>query len=454
MTASLKRKVAVLAAAAGLSACTLYHAEPLPDHPDLVTGLDGLRISSADMPLPELLARQVDPAKPLDMDEVAMIAVARNPDLRTSRAKAHVTRAQAFDAGLLPNPQFNADYGVLASGPGTVASYTLGLMQDIMPFVTLSSRKDAAAAQVRGADLDLLWQEWQVVGQARLLTVRAVEYAKQRDLLDANRRLFRQRYEATEQAVRRGDQTLATLVSDLAALTGVETQLHDLDTLILGNRQDLNALLGLEPGARLALSPDAVLDDPDPARVRAELPELVKRRPDLLALRAGYEAQEETVYQAVLNQFPPFSLGGNRASDTSNVKTNTASLSIALPIFNRNQGVIGIEKANRETLKQDYQSRLDAAYAGVGQALEAIAQLREQYDSCAESLKALGEASRLSEQAFKSGGLDERTYADLAGALLARQIEALKLEQSLLEQKIALRILVGSDVPEKKEDQP
>jgi len=448
------RLAASLAALTALSACSLYHADPLPDRPDLLGSLDGLTIASADMPLPELRARAVDPAQPLDMDEVAMIAVARNPDLRAARAKAHVTRAQAFDAGLLPNPQFSADYGALASGPGTVPSYTLGLMQDIMPFVTLSSRKDAARAQVRGADLDLLWQEWQVVGQARLLTVRAVEYDKQRQVLDANRRLFRERYEATGQALRRGDQTMANLVSDLAALTGVETQLHDLDTLILGNRQDLNALLGLEPEARLALSPTVALDDPDPAMVRAELDGLVKRRPDLLALRAGYEAQEEAVYQAVLNQFPPLSLGGNRSSDTSNIKTNTASLSIALPIFNQNQGVIAVEKANRETLKQDYQSRLDTAYAGVGQALEAIAQLREQYESCKESLTALGEASSLSEQAFKSGGLDERTYADLAGARLARQIEALKLEQSLLEQKIALRILVGSEVPEMKEEQP
>lgn len=440
--------------AGGLSACTFYQAAPLPDRADLARGLDGVTLSPADMPLAELRAKEVDPAKPLDMDSVAMIAVARNPDLRVARARVQVTHAEAFNAGLLPNPQFSADRGSVVSGPGTVASYTLGLVQDIMPFVTLSSRRDAGAALTRGADLDLLWQEWQVVAQARLLTVRAVEYARQRAVLDANRRLFRERYDATNAALRCGDQTLANLVSDLAALTALETQLHDLDQLILGNRQDLNALLGLEPEARLDLAPNVGLDDPDPAQVRARLPDLVKRRPDLLALRAGYEAQEEVVYQSVLNQFPPLSLGASRASDTSKVKTNTQSLSISLPIFNRNQGVIAVESANRETLKQDYQARLDTAYAGVGQALEAISQLREQYDSTAESLVALDEASRLSEQAFKSGGLDERSYADLAGAVLARRLEALKLELALLEQKIALRILVGSDVPQKKEDQP
>ena len=447
---------ALLAAISSLPGCALYHPEPLATGPDLAAGLDGIAVDPAAMPLAELRTHKVDLSGPLDMDSVAILAVARNPDLRTARAHAHVTHAEAFNNGLLPNPTFSADYGVVSSGPGTVAAYTLALMQDIMPFVTLSSRRDAGRALVRGAELDLLWQEWQVVAQARLLTVRAASFEKQRQVLEANRSLFRERSQATRAAMARGDETLVNVVSDLAALTSIETQLHDLDQQILSNQFDLDALLGLEPGTRLSLSDHVDLADPDADKVRASLSDLVSRRPDLLALKAGYEAQEEAVYQAVLNQFPPLSLGGNRASDTTNVKSWTASASIGLPIFNHNEGAIAVEKANRETLKADYQARLDSAYAGVGQALSQIALLRAQYESCADSLTVLDGAGRQSDAAFRSGGLDERSFADLKGAELARRLETARIEQALLEQKIALLTLVGSAIPDmsEKEGQP
>lgn len=433
---------------AGLSGCAGYHPEPLPEHPDLQRGLEGLVVSSADMPLVELRGHVVDAGRPLDMDAVAMIAIARNPDLRTARARSHVTQAEAFNNGLLPNPTFSMDYGQVTSGPGTVAAYTLGLMQDIMPFVTSSSRHAAGRAAVRGAELDLFWQEWQVVAQARLLTVRAVSLARQRTLLTTNRTLFRERSSATRAAMARGDETLVAVVSDLAALTAIETQLHDIDLQFQTNLFDLDALLGLEPGTELALSDQIELPDPDAAQIRASEGQLVSRRPDLLALQAGYAAQEEAVYQAVLNQFPPISLGGNRASDTTNVKSWTASASISLPIFNHNEGAIAVEQANRETLKADYQARLDAAYAGVEQTLSQISLLRSQLDSCTESLAVLGQAGRQSEAAFRSGGLDERSFADLKGAELARGLEVERLGQVLLEQKIVLMTLVGSQVPD------
>ncbi len=60
---------------------------------------------------PDLLARlPVQGNGPmLDMDQVATIAVINNPDLKSARFKAGVADAQAFEAGILPNPQLNAE---------------------------------------------------------------------------------------------------------------------------------------------------------------------------------------------------------------------------------------------------------------------------------------------------------------------------------------------------------
>ena len=45
-----------------------------------------------------------------------MIAVVNNPDLKAMRGQVGVAEAQAFAAGLLPNPQFSFAYGSLITG--------------------------------------------------------------------------------------------------------------------------------------------------------------------------------------------------------------------------------------------------------------------------------------------------------------------------------------------------
>ncbi len=183
-----------------------------------------------------------------------MIAVVNNPDLKATRDQVGVAEAQAFAAGLLPNPQFSFAYGVLISGVGaTTSSVSATLAEDIVPLLTRSVRRQAAVANERSVRLNLLWQEWQIVSQARTLFARAVELERQRTVIDEYRKLFADRYQRSNTAMQQGNETLPTVVSDLAALQAVETQLHDIEQLILKNRHDLNALLGLAPEVELRL---------------------------------------------------------------------------------------------------------------------------------------------------------------------------------------------------------
>ncbi len=76
-----------------------------------------------------------------------MIAVVNNPDLKAMRDQVGVAEAQAFAAGLLPNPTFSFAYGSLISGVGaTTSSVTATLAQDIVPLLTRSVRRQAALA--------------------------------------------------------------------------------------------------------------------------------------------------------------------------------------------------------------------------------------------------------------------------------------------------------------------
>ena len=46
-------------------------------------------------------------------------------------------------------------------------------MQDVVPLLTLSARKASAQATAQSIELDLAWQEWQVISRARTLFVDA-----------------------------------------------------------------------------------------------------------------------------------------------------------------------------------------------------------------------------------------------------------------------------------------
>src|SRR5215469_680408 len=168
---SLYRYVAPLAAL-WLAGCAVYSARPLPDKTDLAPKVPDLKVDVQTLHLPGLAPHAYDPAKGLDMTDAAILAVINNPGLRTARQEAHAARAQSFAAGLLPGPQLTGSRDKPASGnstPGLVTGKSVGLDYDLGALLTSGAEKGAAEAQAQQADLDLLWEEWQVAQEARVL---------------------------------------------------------------------------------------------------------------------------------------------------------------------------------------------------------------------------------------------------------------------------------------------
>jgi outer membrane protein TolC len=434
-------------AGALLSSCASYSPAPLSSSPDLLGDVASLKVSATDMLRPASKAHALDLSKPLDMDEVAILAVLLNPDLRAARSQIGVASAQSFAAGLLPDPQLNVSYGLLLAGPAKTAAFTAGLSQDVLSILTRAVRKSVATANEQRVRLNLLWQEWQVVSLARTSFVRAVELKRQRGLLTATRVLFEDRYQRSSSAMKSGNEILQTVVSDQTALQGIESQLHNLDQQILKNQHDLDGLLGLLPDAKLVLADTVSVRPIDAAKITALLPELAKRRPDLLALAAGYSSQDAKYRQAIMEQFPALVVGAMGGNDTTPIYTAGPSFTVGLPIFNRNQGNVAIERATRQQLHDEYQARLDAAYGAAARLVTEQQLIDSQYRASLDNIRQLRDAVALGDRAYRSGNLDERGYVDLRGTLLAKEMESLTLEQSLLEQRVALQTLLGTDLP-------
>ncbi|OYV29819.1 MAG: transporter, partial [Thiomonas sp. 20-64-5] len=166
-------------------------------------------------------------------------------------------------------------------------------------------------------------------------------------------------------------------------------------------------------------------------------------RPDLMALQAGYAAQEQKVWQSVLGQFPAFNLGFTRARDTAGVNTVGFGVSISLPLFNRNQGVIATQRATRAQLRADYQARLDQADADVRQAQADLALLQQQRQALLAALPALESAEAAALQALQHGGMTLLEFINQRTALLDQRLALQANAQQTEEQALALQLLTG-----------
>ncbi len=437
----------ILWAMLSVAGCATYQARPLDTRIDFPKTAR-LTADPATFPLPALRAHVFDPRDGLDSDELAMLAIANNPQLKVARDQAGEARAQAFAAGLLPDPQisFSRDYPTNGQ-PGNTSAFNLGIDFNLTALLLRSSSREAAGGELHRADLELLWQEWQTANQARLLFVRVTSLEKARAILTEERQLFVARYAHSRAALLAGNRSLDATSADFAALQGISQRLNDIDRQVLRARHDLNALLGLDPEVTLTLNGTVKIPRIDSARVEKLLPGLARRRPDLLALQWGYHAQEARLRQAVLAQFPPLDLGLTRARDTSALFTQGFALNFVLPLLNRNQGPIAQEKATRARLHDEFRLRLAGAYAEVRQLLDdgrlMAAQLQDNERGRADAAITAKSAAA----AFTAGNLDEPAYVQLSAAALDKRLEALTLRESLAEQRIALELLLGTEIP-------
>ncbi|HYS62847.1 MAG TPA: TolC family protein, partial [Paraburkholderia sp.] len=267
-------------------------------------------------------------------------------------------------------------------------------------------------------------------------------------LLQQQRDLARTRYERMAEARRDGNLTDDTLTAALTSYSDARKQYTDAERAAEQTHHDLNALLGLSPDVQLQLTgsedttelPDTTLD--------AALAKLARRRPDLIALQAGYEAQEQKYRAAILSQFPSLSVGFVRARDTSNIYTSGFQINLSLPIFNRNQGNVAIEKATRQRLRDEYQMRLNQAHADVAHLRADNAILTRQLQQTEAALPDADLDARHATAAYAEHNLALGAYTDAQSASLAKRIDVATLRESLAEQRAGLQALLGSAIPD------
>jgi cobalt-zinc-cadmium efflux system outer membrane protein len=437
--------VTVCSAIISGASCLVLAEQPLESGAADRLRIPASRIVSA---VPDPVA--IDTRLGIGPDDAAAIALYSNPALRAIRDRRGLAAAQLIQAGILPNPvvSYARDFVTGGNTVGTVTAYNFTAAWEFTALIPFLPKQTAARKNFRFVDLDVAWQEWQIAVNARTAVYRVLA-------LDAQVVRAREATEGLEEsrdAVRKAAEAHEKTVLDLAA---VESASQDFRATMLGLEQEfqkqrlgLNRILGVEPETNVALREGLGLPTRvSPPEEHTLLDGVESRRLDLLGLRQGYESQDATVRAAILAQFPKMSAGFSKASDTTNVHTTGFTVAVDVPLFDRNQGVLAIERATRQRLLDEYKQRVFEARSDVATATADIRSLDRQVAAAEEALPLLEKLVTTAQTASEQHNADVLSYYTARSNLLQKRIQLIKLQEQLLEAHTALEIASGRYLP-------
>jgi outer membrane protein, heavy metal efflux system len=445
--------VLALALAGALSGCATYHPEPLDDarlSAALAPPAPGvLSQAAARLTHPRLAPIRLDLSQPLTPDELAVIAVLVNPELKALRLQERVAQAQVFAAGLLPDPVLTggADWpvGVPAGQVGIVTAFNVAVTWAVAALVTRHADLRVARAEADRVRWDVAWQEWLVANQARLLAQRSSLLERQRALAEGAAQITGHVLDLTRQNLEQGNATVEELGLREVGYLDARDRALTLGRAVEKARQELNRTLGLPPDERVRLA-EVRVSLTAPADPAALFERARQDRLDLTALRAGYASQEARVYRAVLGQFPGVGVGVTRARDTTDIVAQGFQVSLDIPLFNRNRGAIAVARATRDQLWSEYVARLHQTRADIATLVAELERVVQQHAALSRELPALGRAEEAMRTAVESGDVTLVSYETVRAARLDKELTQLALEQSAAEGQQALNIAVGASL--------
>ena len=453
---SRRTKGCTLTAAALLATagCATYHPMPLDAFGSgdasarRVAAVDSsaLRVAASSLRHARIAPIRINFADGLSADEAAVVAVIANPDLRAARAGRKVARANLVAAGMMPNPTLDGELDVPtgANSANEVVGSVLHAGLDLQALITRGADRDAARAQIESVDLDVAWREWQVAEQARLQVHRIGFLEQARDLARAGSVDLKQDVGALQAAESLRVVSGAELAAAESALESVRRIALDADLEVNRTRRGLNTTLGIASDSLLAIQVDtsSPLNFQIPSQGALQ-DSLESRRLDLIALRKGYDSQDASLRAEILRQFPSINIGFVRNKDTGNFFTIGPTVSIGLPIFDRNQGPIAVARATREQLFREYEARVFTSRAQVDSLLAERASAFKRIDNARAAAAVQERLERVLREARTAGVSDIVTLYQARVELLNRRLDVIQQEMSLAELNTALEIASG-----------
>lgn len=396
---------------ATMSGCATYQAQPIDPKAEAIA----------------FEARTLSPG-PWTLATLQAEAERLHPDAAIAAAKRKAADAAAVAAGARPNPTLATSAQKNTSAvPGAHAwTYTFGLDFPLETAGKRDHRAAQAAWQAQAAaytQADAMWRIRAQVRDAYIGSYPLQGMAQDRRVI--REQLLKEMQRRLTAGMVASDETLqARLTAKQAVVSAEETRQRRLDSL-----RKLAAAVGVPAHAMdditLAFADLTGEALPDAGRIEDASRSALQSRPDVLAALADYEASQANLQLEVARQYPDITLGPGYSWDEGALKWSLG-LSLALPLFDRNQGAIAQAEAKRQETAATFRAVQTQAIGEIGDAKASYAQAKQML-TLAHSM-AVDQAARLRsvQLAFNAGAIDRL-------AVLEAQLEASLAESTRIE---------------------
>lgn len=424
------------------SGCAAYQARPLPTGPDLASSVASTQ-TTATVP------------SRLDLRQAAELAVMRDPDLAAARVQVKVAQAEAYNAGLLPDPTLalSLDHPFNGGAPSDHHNaWSANLAEDLVALITRGDLHSATTAHYAETLLSWRWQAEQVALKARLTYLDAWSAKREVQNLQAENQAAQAVLAGALKAHAAGALAAVLYQQALTQAASVRSRLQNAADREVQAESTLATLLRVQAGQPWQLEAPTLAAAPAATTVTAALADLPNRRLDLLALQAGYRSADAKLRADILAQFPILNIGFTRSRDNTSVNSIGFGITLRLPIFNGNRGQIAIDRATREALNAAYQAHLDSAANDVRAGFERLQLARRELVRVDRELSALEQAAHAADEALAHADMTRFDAFAIRSAWLDARINADQLHATTAQLAFTLQTLLA--LPAAPSDSP
>jgi len=388
----------------------------------------------------------------ITLDQAIDLAVAHNHALKATQTQIQQNQAQEITAALRPNPTLTTDALFLPIEPQNFNSNNLANVTEFDAGVSyLFERGGKRYRRIEAARDATAQTRYQVSDAERALVFNTAQQFITAQLAESNLDLANQDLASFQQTVDIAQAQYKSGAISEGDLLKITLQLLQFQTDVSASKvARAQALAGL----REFLGYDAVPANYDvegdlayqPLRLNRDdlVVKALKNRPDLLASREGVRAAESQYTLAKANGKVDVT-GALTYSHVADQNLMGVTVSMPLPIFDRNQGEIARTEYARTAARETAASASDTVLTDVDNAYEAFTGSREVVNLYAGGYLQQAKDSRdISEYAYRRGAASLLDFLDAERSYRATQ---LAYRQALADYSIAVEQLkqaVGS----------
>jgi outer membrane protein, heavy metal efflux system len=400
----------------------------------------------------------------LTIDQAVATALKRNRDAIAAELDIEAVQLDRVAAGVYPNPQFSYTVGniVLGNGNPQGGAVNPGPFDQLVHTFAVSEIIDVwnkRGTRIAAADRNVEYKRLQVEDALReiVYSVRsAVTDLAREQAEDRLARETRDRYAETIRLtkVRRDAGEISDTDFKKIELEGMRLQAAAMDESVQLEeaKSKLGGLLGLPASAAAQLK----VDESPPPRTPMTAAALVRRafdsRPDVRALKASHAYADATLTQARREALPDISLGvaythSGFTVSGDNPNSLALTLSLPIPVFDRNQAAIG--KANLELRRHENEAQ--KIYLSVQREVADAARREERSRTLVDlyeggMLSRAEQARDVAEKSYRAGSISLLELLEAQRTYNETRVEYLKALNGLWQGRVDVAHATGEGV--------